>query len=117
MPKVSVLLPVYNEKLVVEKLINAACALEYPVDRLEILLLDDSTDETGALAKAEIAYHHERGIPIRHARRETRIGYKAGNLNFGLSLATGDFIAIFDADCLLRPTFCAGSYPVFKMKK
>ncbi|MFR2386421.1 MAG: glycosyltransferase, partial [Bilophila wadsworthia] len=59
LPKVSVLLPVYNEKLVVEKLINAACALEYPVDRLEILLLDDSTDETGALAKAEIAYHHE----------------------------------------------------------
>ena len=117
LPKVSVLLPVYNEKLVVEKLINAACALEYPVDRLEILLLDDSTDETGALAKAEIAYHHERGIPIRHARRETRIGYKAGNLNFGLSLATGDFIAIFDADCLPPPDFLRRVISCFQDEK
>lgn len=117
LPKVSVLLPVYNEKRVVEKLINAACALEYPTDRLEILLLDDSTDETGAIAKARIAHHRERGIPIRHCRRETRIGYKAGNLNFGLSLAKGDFIAIFDADCLPPPGFLRRVMPCFTDEK
>ena len=106
LPTVSVLLPIYNEKLVVEKLVDAACALQYPADKLEILVLDDSTDETRHIAAARIARHKARGIPIRHVRREERIGYKAGNLNFGLSLAKGDFIAIFDADCLPPPDFC-----------
>lgn len=113
-PSVSVLLPVYNEKLVVEKLIDAVCALDYPPDKLDILLLDDSSDETGALAAARIALHKAQGIPIRLARREQRIGYKAGNLNFGLSLTQGDFIAIFDADCLPPPDFLRQAMPCFQ---
>ena len=116
-PTVSVLLPVYNEKMVINKIIDAACALQYPRDRLEILLLDDSTDETSALAEARIARHQARGIPIRHARREKRIGYKAGNLNFGLTLAKGDFIAIFDADCLPPPDFLRKVMPAFDDEK
>lgn len=114
LPRVSVLLPVYNEKFVVTKLVDAVCALQYPVDKLEILLLDDSTDETRQLAAACVERHHKSGVPIRHERREKRIGYKAGNLNFGLTLAQGDFIAIFDADCLPPPDFLRKVMPCFE---
>ena len=113
LPTVSVLLPVYNEKMVVEKLIDAVCALDYPPDKLDILVLDDSSDETHAIAARRIAVHQQRGLPIRHARRAARIGYKAGNLNFGLTLAQGDFIAIFDADCLPPPDFLRKVMPCF----
>lgn len=117
MPAVSVLLPVYNEKFVVEKLLDAVCALQYPADKLEILVLDDSTDETRHIAAARIAQHSARGIAIRHVRREKCIGYKAGNLNFGLTLAKGDFIAIFDADCLPPPDFLRKAMPCFQDEK
>ena len=112
-PMVSVLLPVYNEKRIVHKIIDAACALQYPRERLEILLLDDSTDETYELAEKRVARYHAKGVPIRHARREKRIGYKAGNLRFGLTLACGDFIAIFDADCLPPADFLLKVMPCF----
>ena len=117
MPTVSVLLPIYNEKLVVEKLVDAVCALEYPADKLEILVLDDSTDETLDIAEAHIAQYSARGIPISHVRRKERIGYKAGNLSFGLMLARGDFIAIFDADCLPPPDFLQKVMPCFRDDK
>ncbi len=117
LPLVSVLLPVYNEKLVVNKTIDAVCALRYPKERLEILLLDDSTDETCQMAEERVALHRARGVPIRRARRETRIGYKAGNLQFGLSLAKGDFIAIFDADCLPPSDFLLKAMPCFADEK
>ena len=117
LPAVSVLLPVYNEKFVVVKLIDAVCALQYPVDKLEILLLDDATDETCQIAAERIEYHRKRGVPIRHERRKNRIGYKAGNLNFGLGLAHGDFIAIFDADCLPPPDFLRNVMPCFADEK
>lgn len=117
LPAVSVLLPVYNEKLVVEKLIDAACALQYPADKLEILVLDDSTDETCAITAARVARHRAHGIPIRHVRRKERIGYKAGNLVFGLMLAKGDFMAIFDADCLPPPDFLRKVMPCFQDEK
>jgi cellulose synthase/poly-beta-1,6-N-acetylglucosamine synthase-like glycosyltransferase/short-subunit dehydrogenase len=113
LPVVSVFLPVYNERHVVEKLIDAVCALDYPADKLDILLLDDSTDATSGIAAARIAYHQSRGVPVRHARRESRIGYKAGNLNYGLTLAKGDFVAIFDADCLPPPDFLRKVMPCF----
>lgn len=113
LPMVTVLLPVYNERLIVHKIIDAACALQYPKDRLEILLLDDSTDETSALAQKRIARYSAKGVPIRHARREKRIGYKAGNLRFGLTLARGEFIAIFDADCLPPADFLLKVMPCF----
>ena len=117
LPMVSVLLPVYNEKLVVEKLIDAVCALDYPAKKLEILLLDDSSDETRELAAACTAGYQARGIPILYARREGRIGYKAGNLNFGLTIAKGEFIAIFDADCLPPPDFLRKTMPLFEDSK
>lgn len=112
-PFVSILLPVYNEKRVVEKLINAVCALHYPTDRLEILVLDDSSDETGKIAEKIIALQRAKGVPVSRLRREKRTGYKAGNLNFGLLHATGDFIAIFDADCLPPADFLIKVMPCF----
>ena len=117
LPFVSVLLPVYNEKFVVTKLIDAVCALRYPANKLEILLLDDSTDETSKIAEARVEHHRKRGIPIYHARRKERIGYKAGNLNFGLTLAHGDCIAIFDADCMPPPDFLCNAMPYFSDEK
>lgn len=117
LPVISVLLPVYNEKRVVAKLIDAVCALDYPPNNLEILLLDDSTDETRELAAACVARHQAQGVPILYARREKRIGYKAGNLNFGLTMAKGEFIAIFDADCLPPPDFLRKAMPFFEDAK
>lgn len=114
LPVVSVLLPVYNERLVVEKLLDAVCALQYPAEKLDILVLDDSTDDTTRLAHNRIYAHAMCGVPIRHARRSQRIGYKAGNLNFGLTLARGEFIAIFDADFLPPPDFLLRTIPCFQ---
>jgi cellulose synthase/poly-beta-1,6-N-acetylglucosamine synthase-like glycosyltransferase len=104
-PTVTVQLPVYNERAVVQRLIAAAVALDYPRDRLEIQVLDDSTDETTALAAACVAEYQARGVSIRLLYRCHRRGFKAGALKEGLSLASGAFIAIFDADFAPRPDF------------
>ena len=117
LPSVSVLLPVCNEKLVIRKLLLAVCALDYPRDRLEILVLDDSTDETYALVEGMLPRFLEEGVNIRHLRRESRTGYKAGNLTFGLSKAKGEFIAIFDADCLPPSDFLLRAMPCFDDEK
>ena len=117
LPSVSVLLPVCNEKLVIRKLLLAVCALDYPKDRLEILVLDDSTDETYALVEGMLPRFLQEGINIRHLRREKRTGYKAGNLTFGLSKAKGEFIAIFDADCLPPSDFLLRAMPCFDDEK
>ena len=114
LPCVSILLPVYNEKLVVEKLIDAVCALQYPSTRLDILVLDDSTDETGERIATKVAFYRQKNIPIRHVRRENRTGFKAGNLSFGLTLAKGDFIAIFDADNVPPSDFLLNAMPCFE---
>lgn len=112
-PSVSVLLPIYNEKLVVGKLLHAVAALDYPRDRLEILVLDDSTDKTKDVLEQHVSQYQAEGIHIRHVRRENRIGYKAGNLIHGLGLSTGDYIAIFDADCLPPKNFLRQTIPHF----
>lgn len=117
LPPVTVLLPVCNEKLVIRKLLLAVCALDYPGDRLEILVLDDSTDETYALVEGMLPRFLEQGVNIRHLRREKRTGYKAGNLSFGLSQAKGEFIAIFDADCLPPSDFLLRAMPCFDDEK
>lgn len=114
LPMVSVLLPIYNEKRVVAKIIHAACQLKYPREQLEILILDDSTDATKDIIAQNVAVYQEQGLPIRHLRREKRIGYKAGNLNFGLSHARGEFLAIFDADFLPDPHFLLQVMPSFE---
>lgn len=117
LPPVTVLLPVCNEKLVIRKLLQSVCALDYPGDRLEILALDDSTDETHALVEGMLPRFLQEGINIRHLRREKRTGYKAGNLTFGLSKAKGEFIAIFDADCLPPSDFLLRAMPCFDDEK
>ena len=103
LPRVTVQLPVYNEANVVGRLIDAACSLDYPSDRLEIQLLDDSTDETTAIAAARVAAWRRRGRRIEHLRRGSRCGYKAGALAHGLRRARGDFLLVLDADFAPEP--------------
>jgi cellulose synthase/poly-beta-1,6-N-acetylglucosamine synthase-like glycosyltransferase len=112
-PKASVLLPVYNESRVIETLIDAACALEYPRDKLQILVLDDSTDQTTALAAARVAHYADQGIDIAVIKRKSRKGYKAGNLAHGLQFATGEFLALFDADFVPPKDFLYQTIPCF----
>ncbi len=105
LPAVTVQLPVYNEENVVERLLEAAGALDWPADRLQIQLLDDSTDGTSQVAAAVIERMQARGIDVSHVRRDDREGYKAGALAAGLDTAKGELIAIFDADFVPAPGF------------
>lgn len=105
LPLVTVQLPVYNERHVIARLIDAAAALDYPADRLEIQVLDDSTDETATIAAARIAHHRALGVEIVHIRRPDRVGFKAGALAYGLEQARGEFVLILDADFVPAPDF------------
>ncbi len=102
-PTVTVQLPVYNEPAVIERLLYAAAALDYPRDRLVIQLLDDSTDETSQIAAYHIRRLRKRGYTMQHVLRPNRHGYKAGALQHGLTHSTTEYYAIFDAD-FLPPT-------------
>jgi cellulose synthase/poly-beta-1,6-N-acetylglucosamine synthase-like glycosyltransferase len=104
-PRVAVQLPIFNEQHVVERLIDAAAALDYPADRLEIQVLDDSTDATTALAEARAAWHRDRGVAVRVLHRPERGGFKAGALAWGLAQTRAEFIAVFDADFRPHPDF------------
>ena len=104
-PFVTVQLPLYNEMYVVERLVDAVTRLEYPRDRLEIQVLDDSTDETREIARRAVARAAARGVDIRLIHRRHRTGFKAGALAEGLRQARGDLIAIFDADFVPCPDF------------
>jgi len=97
-PRVTVQLPIYNELYVAERLIEAAGRLDYPPHRLEIQVLDDSTDETVALVRGAVERLRARGLDIVHLHRAHREGFKAGALAAGLARARGEFLAIFDAD-------------------
>ena len=112
-PMVTVQLPVYNERDVVARLNDAAAALDWPKDRLEIQLLDDSVDDTGDRAAGAIARARAHGISIERVARPDRLGYKAGALAWGLSRAHGEFVAIFDADFVPRPDFLRATVPHF----
>jgi cellulose synthase/poly-beta-1,6-N-acetylglucosamine synthase-like glycosyltransferase len=103
LPHVTVQLPIYNEMYVVERLIDAVCNIEYPKERFEIQVLDDSTDETQQIARAVVERYQNKGINIGYLHRENRYGFKAGALAEGLSRARGEFIAIFDADFIPSP--------------
>src|SRR5512135_2130144 len=104
-PLVTVQLPVFNERYVVGRLIDASCAMVYPKDKLEIQILDDSTDETTPLVASYVERYRRQGYDIHHIRRGTREGFKAGALREGLRTARGEFVAIFDADFVPRPDF------------
>jgi len=98
LPRVTVQLPIYNEMYVTERLIDSATRLRYPADRLQIQVLDDSTDETASIARAAVQHHAARGVDIQYLHRRERAGFKAGALAAGLEQASGEFILIFDAD-------------------
>jgi cellulose synthase/poly-beta-1,6-N-acetylglucosamine synthase-like glycosyltransferase len=102
---VTIQLPLYNELYVVERLIDAVCAIDYPKDKLEIQVLDDSTDETVEVAAKIVEEKKKLGFDISYIHRENRKGYKAGALKEGLAIAKGMYIAIFDADFIPRKSF------------
>src|SRR5438876_6805136 len=104
-PRVTIQLPVYNEMYVVERLVEAACRVRYPRELLEIQVLDDSTDRTAEIAAASVRKYREIGFNIHHVHRANRKGFKAGALENGLNFATGELIAIFDADFIPPPNF------------
>ena len=113
-PAVTVQLPIYNELYVAERLINAVANLDYPLDRLEIQVLDDSTDETVQVIERAVERIRTRGIRIYHVHRTDRVGYKAGALANGLALARGEFLAIFDADFVPPAEFLKQTLPHFQ---
>jgi cellulose synthase/poly-beta-1,6-N-acetylglucosamine synthase-like glycosyltransferase len=98
LPRITVQLPVFNEQFVIERLLNAISRLQYPVEKLEIQVLDDSTDETQSVARNLVQHHASSRLPITYHHRANRQGFKAGALAAGMEKATGEFIAIFDAD-------------------
>ncbi|MGV3639443.1 MAG: cellulose synthase family protein, partial [Adhaeribacter sp.] len=112
-PLVTVQLPVYNEKYVVERLIDSVMALDYPPEKIQVQVLDDSTDETRDLVAARVATYRQAGRQISQVTRPDRQGYKAGALAHALPLASGTFIAIFDADFLPGPDFLRRTLPAF----
>lgn len=117
LPTVSVLLPICNESSVVERLIDAVCKLRYPAGRIDILVLDDSTDGTSDLAAARVLLHAAAGVNIRLLKREDRRGFKAGNLTFGIRCSQGEFLAIFDADFIPPDDFLLKTIPRFRDEK
>src|SRR6188768_2586061 len=94
LPPVTVQLPIYNEMYVADRLIAAVCQLDYPRELLEIQVLDDSTDETRSVAERAVRRNAAQGIDIKYLHRADRTGYKAGALEAGMKVATGEFIAI-----------------------
>lgn len=110
-PVVTVQLPVYNEQYVVGRLLDAVCNIAYLKENLEIQVLDDSTDETTAIIEQYVARYRGQGIDIKHIRRGTREGYKAGALREGLRTARGEYVAIFDADFVPQPDFLLQTLP------
>ena len=98
LPRVTIQLPIYNEQYVVDRLVESICKIDYPKDKLDIQVLDDSTDETVTVAQAVVDRYAALGHPITYIHRTNRSGFKAGALQNGLLTAKGDLIAIFDAD-------------------
>jgi cellulose synthase/poly-beta-1,6-N-acetylglucosamine synthase-like glycosyltransferase len=113
-PVVTIQLPLYNEMYVADRLISAVCAIEYPRELVEIQVLDDSTDETCALAEAAVRRFAAQGVDIKYFHRANRGGFKAGALEAGLAVARGEFIAIFDADFIPPRDFLVRLMPHFR---
>ncbi len=105
LPRITVQLPIYNERFVVEDLLDAVCSLRYPCELLQIQVLDDSDDETRTVLERAIRAKQAKGFHVEHVRRPSRVGYKAGALEEGLRTATGELIAVFDADFTPQPDF------------
>lgn len=113
LPRVTVQLPIFNEGAIAVRIIDAASHLDYPRDLLQIQVLDDSTDETVEIARERVAYWQQRGLDIQHIHRIDRRGYKAGALANAMPDATGELIAIFDADFVPQTSFLHKTVPHF----
>jgi cellulose synthase/poly-beta-1,6-N-acetylglucosamine synthase-like glycosyltransferase len=105
LPLITVQLPLFNEMYVVERLVKAITEIDYPRDRFEIQVLDDSTDETVNIARATVENYARAGFDIHYLHRDDRTGFKAGALEEGMKSAKGELIAIFDADFVPKPDF------------
>lgn len=116
-PRVTVQLPIFNERYVIERLVEAVSRFDYPREFLDIQVLDDSTDETQQVASGCVARFAAQGLPITYIYRANREGYKAGALENGLKTAQGEFVAIFDADFIPAPDFLRRSIPYFENEK
>jgi cellulose synthase/poly-beta-1,6-N-acetylglucosamine synthase-like glycosyltransferase len=116
-PLVTIQLPIYNEKYVVERLLEAISQFDYPKEKLEIQILDDSTDRTTEIILKKIEALRPLGLDIKLLHRENRTGYKAGALDYGFHSSKGEFIAIFDADFIPSPDFLKKTIPYFSDSK
>ncbi len=116
-PRVTVQLPIYNERYVIERLVEAVAQFDYPRELLEIQVLDDSTDETQQVARDCVERHQRLGVNISYVHRDNREGFKAGALQEGLQFATGEFVAIFDADFIPPADFLRRTVPYFNDAK
>ena len=117
LPMVTVQLPIYNELYVVDRLIEAVGNFDYPPEKMEIQILDDSVDNTSEIIANKVKEFKHKGFDISHIRRDNRIGFKAGALQYGLEIAKGEFLAIFDADFLPKPDFLLQTLPYFQDKE
>lgn len=113
LPTVTVQLPIYNERYVVDRLLDAVAGMDYPRDKLEVQMLDDSTDDTVDRVAGLVRAWRERGLDVVHRHRRVRTGYKGGALREGLAEAKGELVAIFDADFIPPPDFLAACVPWF----
>jgi len=116
LPMVTVQAPMYNEKFVAKRIIDAVCAMDYPRERLQIQVIDDSTDESSEIVAAHVAKYKAEGFDISHIHRSNRRGYKAGALADAMPQVKGEFIAIFDADFIPHPDFLLKTLPHFTDK-
>jgi cellulose synthase/poly-beta-1,6-N-acetylglucosamine synthase-like glycosyltransferase len=113
LPRVTIQLPIFNEMYVADRLIDAVVEMDYPAELLEIQVLDDSTDETTEIAAMAVRRHKSRGCNIQYLHRVDRRGFKAGALEAGLKVASGEYIAIFDADFIPSADFLMRTLPHF----
>ena len=104
LPHITVQVPIYNERFVATRAVDAMAALDYPRDKLQIQIVDDSTDDTSDLIAERIASYQQQGLNISHVQRANRQGFKAGALRDAMEFASGEFIAIFDADFFPEPS-------------
>ena len=116
-PTITIQLPIYNEKYVAERLVDAVCELDYQKEKMKIMVLDDSDDSTTTLLHQQIEKYQKIGFQIEHVRRGTRNGYKAGALKYAMKTTDSQFVAIFDADFIPPKWFLRKAIPYFSDSK
>ncbi len=112
-PSITIQLPIYNEKYVARRLVSAVCSLDYPKDKMRIMVLDDSDDDTVDLLRDTVRDYQKQGFQIEHVRRGTRRGYKAGALKHAMETTDTELVAIFDADFIPPEWFLRKAIPYF----